>query len=388
MGEPMLSGVTVLDFSTVGPAARASRMLADYGATVVKIGAVPKDRSIQIVPPHYAYSGGRSMKRVQIDLKQDDGRTTFLRLAEHADVVLESFRPGVVDRLHIGYDDVTAVNPSIVYCSTSGFGQTGPASQWAGHDVNYLAVGGFLHCTERAADGKPPLPGASVADAAAGGMHAVIAITAALVRKQRTGEGAYLDVSVADGVLSLMALYIDEYLAIGTEPGPGHYILTGRYACYDTYECGDGGWVAVGAIEPHFYRNLCTALGCEQWVEHQLDDDVQDKVRADFQAALASRSRDEWVAVLAPNDTCVSPVYSIPELVGDAQYTARGVIADASSPTAGAFRQLGTLLAGTDTERRRFEIADPSATDTDGLLTEAGFPADEIATLRSRGVVA
>src|SRR5690606_30727943 len=150
-----------------------------------------------------------------LDLKAAEGRAAFLDLAAHADVVLESFRPGVADRLGIGYDAVREVNDTVVYCATSGFGQRGRKAQWAGHDLNYLAFGGYLHCGERAPGGKPALPGATVADIAAGGMQAVMAILAALVRTQRTGEGAYLDVSIADGVLAMMGLYVDEYLATG-----------------------------------------------------------------------------------------------------------------------------------------------------------------------------
>jgi len=388
MDAPALAGITVLDLSSVGPAARAGRMLADYGATVVKVAPVPRDGAVQITPPFYAYSGHRDMKRVQLDLKSDDGRAAFLQLATTADVIIESFRPGVVGRLGIAYDDIAAVNPRIVYCSTTGFGQTGPASQWAGHDVNYLAVGGFLDCSERAPGGKPPLPGATVADSAGGGMHAVMAILAALVGRSSTGNGAYLDVSIAEGVLSMMALYIDEYLATGAVPGPGHYILTGRYACYDTYECADGKWVAVGAIEPNFYRNLCRLLGCEQWADHQLDDAAQDAIREDFRNMFGTRTRDEWVAVLAPADTCVSPVYTVPELVTDPHVVARGVIAEAKHDSAGTFRQLGTLLAGTDTTRSTFELRETNVTDTDELLAAAGLEPAAIDELRHKGVVA
>ncbi len=390
MTTPALQGITVLDLSSVGPASRAARMLADFGATVVKVGPVPRDGAVQIQPPFYAYSGHRGMQRVLLNLKADEGRDAFLALARDADVVIESFRPGVVDRLGIGYVQVRAVNPGIVYCSTTGFGQTGPASQWAGHDVNYLAVGGYLDCSERAPGNKPPLPGATVADSAGGGMQAVMAILAALVGRSTspTGAGAHLDVAIAEGVLSMMALYIDEYLATGTVPGPGHYILTGRYACYETYECADGKWVAVGAIEPPFYANLCRLLGCEQWSGSQLDDDVQDEVRKDFAAAFATRSRDEWVAELAPADTCVAPIYTVPELVDDPQFVARGVIAEATHDTAGSFRQLGTLLAGTDTTQRTFELRDTAITDTDELLTAAGLDPSTIASLRDQGVVA
>src|SRR5437016_1051926 len=289
----MLDRVTVLDLSTVGPAARASRWLADYGARVVKVAA---PSGLQIEPPFYAYSAHRGMERVGIDLKSAEGMAQFMALVESAHVLIESFRPGVVDRLGIGYDDVEGRNPRIVYCSTTGYGQHGPKSHWAGHDLNYLAIGGFLDCTGRGPDGKPPLPGATVADSAGGGMHAVIAILAALVK----GEGAYLDVSVADGVLSLMALQIDEHLATGAVPGPGHGLLTGRYACYDTYVAGDGKWLSVAAIEPRFWANLCNALDLPQWADRQTDDAAQDEIRADLRRVFATRSRDEWAAALAP----------------------------------------------------------------------------------------
>ena len=183
MTTPALEGITVLDLASVGPAARASRILADYGADVVKVGAVPRAGGAQIVPPYYAYSGNRGMTRASFDLKSDDGREAFLALAERADVVIESFRPGVVDRLGIGFEDLQARNARIILCSTSGFGQSGPRSAWAGHDVNYLATSGFLDCSGRRSDGRPVLPGATVADIAAGGMQAAMAVLAGLLMR-------------------------------------------------------------------------------------------------------------------------------------------------------------------------------------------------------------
>lgn len=388
MTTPLLDGIVVLDLSSVGPATRASSMLADYGARVVKVGPVPKHAGVQIVPPHYAYSGHRGTQRVQLDLKDADGRAAFLALASTADVVIESFRPGVVGRLGIGYDDLCAVNERIVYCSTSGYGQDGPIAQYAGHDINYQAVAGVLSCGEPAEGGKPALPGATFADSAGGGMQAVMGILAALVGRAGSGKGAYLDVSIAEGTLALTSLYVDEYLATGTVPGPGHYILTGRYACYDTYRCADGAWVAVGAIEPAFYRNLCRLLGCDEWADRQLDDDAQPAIRAAFTTAFASRPRLEWLHLLAPADTCVSPVWTVPELVDDPQFVARGVFAAAEHPTAGTVRQLAPLLAGMDRSERVHELPDLTLTDTDELLAAAGLAADHIADLRSRGVVA
>jgi alpha-methylacyl-CoA racemase len=387
-GPSLLDGITVLDLASVGPAARTSRWLADYGATVIKVGPTPKQGGVQITPPFYAYAGHRDMLRAQFDLKAPAGRDAFLRLAERADVVIESFRPGVVDRLGIGYVAVQSRNPQVIYCSTTGYGQDGPYSQWAGHDLNYLALGGYLDCSGRDAAGGPALPGATIGDGAGGGMHAVIAILAALVHRTTSGAGTYLDVSVADGVLSLMSLHLDEHLATGAVPAPRHDLLTGRFACYDVYSCRDGRWVAVGAIEPQFFANLCRELGCERWIEHQHDDAVQDEIRADFRAAFASRDRDDWVATLGPANTCVSPVASVPEVVDDPHFAARDTFSSAHDAQHGDFRQLGRVLAGMNRRQPPVEVRPGTVTDTGALLREAGFEESEVATLLEEGAVA
>jgi alpha-methylacyl-CoA racemase len=336
-GAAVLDGITVLDLSVFGPGARCARALADYGASVVKVGAPGGPQ-----PEFYAYGAGRGMTRIELDLKSPAGRDEFLDRAAETDVVIESFRPGVADRLGIGYEQVKAVNRSVVYCSTTGYGQSGPRSQWAGHDVNYLAVGGFLHCSGRDADDVPALPGATVADVAAGGMHAAMSIMAALVR----GAGGYLDVSVADGVLWLQSLYVDEYLATGVVPGPGHNVLTGRYACYGVYRCADDRFVSVGAIEPNFFANLCRRLGIGDWAAKQYDDAAQDGLRSVLRARFTTRTRDEWIRELAAADCCVAPVLTIEEVTDDDQFTHRGAFVTASHPQHGEFRQVGPVLAG------------------------------------------
>jgi alpha-methylacyl-CoA racemase len=363
-------------------------VLADYGATVIKVSPPPSKGSVQIQPPFFAYSANRGCKRVQIDLKAPEGKAAFLRLAAAADVVIESFRPGVVDRLGIGYEDLKRVNERIVYCSTSGYGQNGPYAQWAGHDLNYLAVGGFLHCTSPRRDGGPPIPGATLADSAGGGMHAAIAILAALCRRSITSKGAYLDVSVAEGVLFLTSLHIDQYLATGEKPGPGHDILTGRYACYDVYRARDGKWLAVGIVEPAFFANLCEALGLEQWIPFQTDDARQDEIRAALRATFATRDRDDWVAELAPRNTCVAPVYSITELLEDPHFLSRGVVVDAQHQQRGSLRQVGPVLAGANRKQSPVTLPDCATTDTDELLRGVGMSEQEIDTLRREGVVA
>ena len=384
--RPLLEGVTVLVLASVGPAARAARWLADWGATVVEVGPIPRDRDLQITPPAHAYAAHRGMRRLMVDLQAENGRNAFLRLAAKADVVIESFRPGVVDRLGVGYEAVRVLNPGIVYCSTTGYGQTGPRSSWAGHDLNYLAVGGYLHCSGRDERGGPALPGATIADSAAGGLHAVAAVCAALVARAATGEGVHLDVSVADGVLALMSLAIDEHLAEGVQPGPREGLLTGRYAWYDLYQAGDGGWLAVAAIEPKFFANLCHILGCEQWIDRQYNDDVE-TMRADFTAAFASRNRDDWVAELAPADACVSPVLDVPGVVADGQYGARGAFVEVTHPTSGRLRQVGAPLAR-QVDPVVLEIPDWTATATEELLDQVGVAPDTVTAWRAEGVIA
>lgn len=383
----LLDGITVLNFGTVGPAARAARMLADYGARVVMISPVSKKGALQTKPVYHSYGAGRGFERVRLDLKSEEGAEALRKLAESADVVIESFRPGVVDRLGIGWEALHARNPGIVYCSTSGYGQDGPASGWAGHDINYLAMSGYLACSEPRADGGPPIPGATVADSAGGGMHAVLSIMGALVKKATTGEGSYLDVSAAEGMLSLMALSLDQYLATGEEAGPRKVLLTGRYAFYDTYQASDGGWLSVGAIEPHFYRNLCERLGYPEYAAHQYDDAKQDEIREAFRAAFETKTRDEWTEELAANDTCVAPVLSIPEVVRNEHWRARGVFMEAEHPEEGRFEQVSPILAGGVRDHPVHTVRVDDETDTERLLAEAGMSQDAIAKLFEEGAV-
>jgi alpha-methylacyl-CoA racemase len=339
----VLQGVSVLDLSTVGPASRCTAALRDLGARVTKVLA-PEGK--QIEPPFFAYGAGRGMASVRLDLKSEEGLAEFLRMCGEADVVVESYRPGVAARLGIGYDAVRDVNPLIVYASLSGYGQDGPYAQWAGHDINYLGVGGFLGAQGRRADGGPAMPGATIADGAGGGLHAALSICAALFHRERTGRGAYLDVSTTEGVLHLMALFVDEFLATGHETSPGSALLTGKYGCYDVYQCADGKWLSVGAIEPQFFANLCEALGHGELAEHQMDDEKQEEIRAAFAAVLKTKPRDEWVAELAAKNTCVAPVLSIGEVTRDEHLRARGAFTEAQHPDHGTFEQVGPVLAG------------------------------------------
>jgi alpha-methylacyl-CoA racemase len=382
-----LSGFRLLDLASVGPAARASRILADYGMDVVKIAPVSARGQKYTEPVYHAYGAGRGTRRIRVDLESGEGKETLWRLARSSDVLVESFRPGVAARIGVGYEQLRAHNPRIIYCSTSGYGQQGPCAQWAGHDINYLAMGGFLATSGRDAAGRPALPGATVADGAGGGMHAALAIIAALVNRLRSDEGAYLDVAITDGVLNLMSLYLDEYLATGVDTGPGTALLTGKYACYGVYATRDGGAVAVGAIETRFFANLCRLLGLEALAASQYDDARQDELKAALAAKFLARDRDEWAALLAGENTCVTPVLGIAEVAVSEQFTARQRFVAAEHPVHGAFRQLGPVLAGSARASAPHRVAAAGATDTDAVLAEAGFEAAEIARLRETGVV-
>ncbi len=383
----LLEGVMVLNLGPVGPAARAARALADYGAKVVQITPVSKKGALQTKPVYHTYAAGRDFERMRIDLKAEEGRETLLRLSEKADVLIESFRPGVVRRLGIDWETLHARSPRVVYCSTSGYGQNGPASGWAGHDLNYLAMSGFLACSEPRADGGPPIPGATVADSAGGGLHAALAIMAALVKRGTSGQGSFLDVSAAEGALSLMALSIDQYLAEGEVAGSRKVLLTGRYAFYDLYETRDRKWLSVAAIEPHFFRNLCDRLGHPEYRDEQYNEDRQDEIRETFKAAFLSRTRDEWVDNLASNDTCVAPVLTIPEVTEDAHWRARGVFSEAEHPARGVFEQVSPILAGGIRAHPRHHVRTGDDTDSARLLEQSGFSRAEISKLIEDGAV-
>lgn len=382
-----LTGYTVLDLASVGPAARASRILADYGMNIIKVAPVAAKSGKQVDPVFHAYGAGRGTQKIRVDLKSDEGRAVIHRLAKSVDVVIESYRPGVATRLGVGYEDIKAQNAGIVYCSTSGYGQDGPYAQWVGHDINYLAVGGFLGCSGRDADGRPAIPGATVADSAGGGMQAAMSIIAALLQRSKTGQGSYLDVSITDGVLNLMSLYLDQYLATGEETKPNSAVLTGKYAWYGVYATGDGKHISVGAIEGHFFKNLCRLLDLEQYGGSQYDSSKQDEMKLAFQQRFLTRSRDEWVAALSGNDTCIAPVLSIAEVTADAHLRSRHAFMQANHPEKGGFEQLGPILAGGERHQPVHQVRSADVTDTQDVLQAAGFSPEEIASLRQGGSV-
>lgn len=300
-------------------------------------------------------------------------------------MIVESFRPGVADRLGVGYRSVRAANERIVYCALTGYGQSGPYAPRAGHDLNYVAVTGALDGAARRCDGGPFLPGVTMADSAGGGWQAAIRVLAALVARHQTGAGQYLDVSASEGMLQLMSLTIDDYLTTGVSPPPGNALLTGGYACYDTYEAADGRWLAVAALEPRFFATLCGALGAPSLAERQFDHAAQPELRQALASVFRTRSRADWMAVLAPLDSCVSPVLTVEEVTTDAHWVARDAFGWYEHPDHGWARQVGPLGDGAAADRGRAPAR--GASDSAEVLADAGLSAEEVAALRVEGAI-
>jgi alpha-methylacyl-CoA racemase len=342
-----------------------------------------------IDPPASAYGGGRGVRRLRLDLTHPDGRDVLLTLADRADVVIESFRPGVAARLGIDAAVLRARNPRLIYCAISGYGSTGPYATWAGHDLNYVGLSGML----AASAGPPAVPGATIADAAGGGLQAVVAVLAAPVARGTTGLGATFDVSVAEGTLWLTSLLVDHDLCGEPTTAPMR-MLRGGYACYGIYAARDGKWLSVAALEARFWRNLCEQLGVPDLVEVQTDEARQAEARARLEAVFATQDRDEWVALLAPADTCVAPVHDITDVAGDPQFRARGVLRDGSGGLTPLFA--GTRAGAMTTHARAGDEAsghdvsprdDAPDDDARAVLRDAGFGEDAISRLLAGGAV-
>jgi len=315
-----LDGLVVLDLTRLLPGAAATMQLANFGAEVIKIEEPERGDYGRWMPPYLDGEGAvfhmvnRGKKSVALDLKSDSGRTAFLKLAETADVVVESFRPGAMHRLGLSYETLRASNPRLVYVSITGYGQDGPWASLAGHDISYLAMGGALELNG-AYGGPPAIPGIQIADLAGGAMQAVTGVLLALAARAHTGRGQAVDVSMLDGVAWLLPVALGMHTATGELPARGDAVLTGRYACYRTYEAADGRWIAVGALEPKFWHALCRALQREDLIPDQFAESPRrEEIIAELARIFRARTAEEWFARLQPFDACVTPVRNVAEV--------------------------------------------------------------------------
>lgn len=381
-----LSGIRILDLTRLIPGPLASLVLADLGATVDKVEDTGAGDYLRHIPPRLGDEGAafqtlnRGKRSLVLDLKHPRGRETLLAMATRYDVVFEQFRPGVLDKLGVGHDVLLRENPRLVVCALTGYGQTGPLRDRAGHDVNYLARAGILG-VQGPPDGAPQLPGFQLADVS-GGLFSVIGILAALRERDRTGRGRVVDVAMCDSVQAFAPAAFGAMLA-GEMPTRGDDLLTGGIAPYNTYVAKDGAPMALGALEPKFWTAFCLGVGIEPDVSALAPGPHQAAWKARVAEIFRSRTRTEWEAFAAAHDCCLEPVLAPDELRGDAHLAARGVFFELDAP-GGKLPQFRTPVTPRD---RAFSAPPRAGEHTDEILREAGFDAAAIAELRAAGAV-
>jgi alpha-methylacyl-CoA racemase len=375
-----LKGITVVELAGLGPGPWAGTVLADLGAEVVRVER-PQPSPLEWVP-HDRDPLNRGRRSVAIDVKSDEGREIVLRMVERADVLLEGFRPGVVERLGLGPDACHERNPGLVYARVTGWGQDGPLAHTAGHDIDYIAVAGALRSIGRRGE-APIAPVNYLGDYAGGGMLVVIGILAALVERGSSGRGQVVDAAMVDGVASIQLLTYSLLAAGLWRDDRGVNVLDGAAPFYDTYECADGEHVAVGALEPQFFAALVAGLGIDVDPGAQFDMGGWNDLRAEIATAFASRTRDEWAEVFAGTDACVAPVLSLAEAPLHPHLAARGTFVEVDGVVQPApaprFSRTSPATPGVPPAR---------GSDTDEVLGELGFDPESIARLRAGGAIA
>lgn len=385
---PALTGIRVLDMTRYIPGPYCTMLLADLGADVVKVEEPGVGDPTRLVPPAVGECGvvyaalNRNKRSIAVDIRKEEGATVVRRLAAKSDVLIEAYRPGVLARRGLGAEALRADNPRLVYCSLTGYGQDGPLAARAGHDVDYLALGGFLG-SNRDGEGRPVLPMAQIADMT-GGLLAAIGILAALQARERTGRGRDVDVSMLEGVLALMTVPAARLLAGGTLANE----LTGTHACYNVFASRDGQHLAVGALEPKFWEALCGALGMPERAARQWERGEQRRETIGAVArAFASRDRNEWARNLAAADACVEPVLELQEALAQPQVEARRAVV--SERCGGVeFRTVASPVRISESPPARRHDVPGLGQHTSEVLAEAAYGQEEIERLRASGAVA
>jgi alpha-methylacyl-CoA racemase len=392
-----LSDIRVLDLSRLLPGGFCSLLLADFGAEVLKVEDTGMGDYIRWSPPYYEGADdsaksalflalNRGKRSIRLDLKREAGREVLLRLAREHDVLVESFRPGVMERLGVGYERLREENPGLVYCAITGYGQDGPYTGRAGHDMNYLALNGLLGLTGDAG-GPPVQPGGQIADLGGGALMAAFGILAALRERERSGEGQLVDVSMFDGSLSWLALVAAKYLAEGVVPGRGEPELAGGLICYRPYACSDG-WVALGALEPKFWQEWCRGVGREDLVEKQFEAPGSE-AHAEVERIFLERRRDEWQAFAAEHDCCLEAVLDLGEALDSELVRAREMVVELEQPGPEApVRLLGTPVKLSRTPGAPAGPGPALGEHTNEVLSALGYSNEEIEALLESGAAA
>ena len=395
-----LDGIRVLDLTKLAPGPFCTMILGDLGADVIKIeepGPPTGRRADQAGAagtrgPAGSFSEspynalGRNKKSIGINLKSGAGKEIYLRLAQRADVIVEEYRPGVAKRLGIDYATLSPRNRRLIYCAITGYGQNGPYRDLVGHDVNYIATAGVLSLFGR--PGQPPtIPHNLVADYAGGGMHAAIGVLAALVARNQTGRGQYVDISMMDGSLALLAQSFSSFFAGGKLPRRGETMFDGGIPNYNVYLTKDEKYITIAAIEPWFFANLCRALGREDFIPYEYDPAKRAEIARVFTEKFKTKTRDEWFAILSKSDICAGRMLTLDEVPDDPQVRARNMIVEVEGPGGQKIKQVGVSVKFSDTPGSIRSLAPQLGQHTDEILGALGYTKDQLDRWREAGAI-
>ena len=400
MPQPPLAGIKVLDLTKLAPGPFCTMILGDLGADVIKIeepGPPTGRRAEQAGKartegPGAAFSGSpfnalnRNKKSIGLNLKSGPGKEVFRRMVQRADVLVQEYRPGVAERLGIGYEQMSIRNDRLIYCAITGYGQDGPYRNLVGHDLNYIATAGVLSILGRAGQ-LPTIPHNLIADYAGGGMHAAIGILAALVARVQTGRGQYVDIAMMDGSMALMAQSFASFFANGRLPARGETPLDGAIPNYNVYETKDGRIITIGAIEPWFFANLCRALGREDLVEHEYNSAKRAEIHEFFRDTFRTRTRDEWFEILSRTDICVGKMNTLDEVEADPQVQARKMIVELDAPDGRKVKQVGISVKLSETPGSIRSLAPALGQHTEEIMHGLGYSDEQIEKWRTDGSV-
>ena len=391
----IFNGVTILDLSRLLPGPYCSLLFADLGARVIKIEEPGLGDYYRTTSPFWGESGigagylqlNRNKESLTLNLKTEEGKTIFRKLVERAHVLVESFRPGVMERLGLGAEALMSLNPALIYCAITGYGQDGPYRDRVGHDINYMGYAGALSVTgER---GRSPLmPGVQVADLGGGALFAAFSIASALYHRQITGQGQFIDVAMTDGVVSWLSVYFGPFFATGRVPERGEERLNGGWVCYGVFETKDGQFVTLGALEPKFWGNFCRLVGREEWIALQYEGGPRrDALEAELRALFKNKTRAEWLALLNSADVCAGPVHDLDEVIKDPQLQARGLFASVQHPDIGTLPQIAFPVKLSATPATIRTPPPELGEQTEAIIRELGYSSEEVARLRDAGVI-
>ena len=387
-----LWGLKVLDLSRLLPGPFCSMLMADLGADVIKVEDPKLGDYIRWWPPKIGGNSGfhvvlnRNKRSLTLNLKNPEAKAIFEKLAADADVVLEGFRPGVMEKLGLGYKNLERINPRLVYCAISGYGADGILADKAGHDVNYLGLSGVLSYSGK---DSPTMTGVQIADLGGGGLLAAFAVMAALFARERLGRGQFVDISMADGAFAWNCLRWGKFIADGQVPKPGDDLLNHGLACYNIYETLDGRYISLGALEPQFWRSFCRTAGRPQWDtplyfepgahQKELTESVSEFFR--------QKSMAEWVEHFKGANCCCEPVLNLKEVMESELMKGRAMVVDLVHESWGAYKQLGIAPKFSLTPGSLTSHAPELGEHTRPILAELGYSAKEIEDLKSSGIV-